>query len=239
MGEKGWNGCRSSCRGTSLRGRFPHGSGNGDDSRRDMRQTHCAAKPNAARCDGRCSALRWTMHCTTSFHPNHSHEERRTQQPNPTAAHRSAKTTPLPPVHTLGTLSLIPQKHLLCQLLGSARQTVKRNTRNSKTGRSEPRDRTMKDVRQDGAAQRPKKERRARGRSEPRGRTKKDGRQDGACQKAEKRKTGKRTERAKRTNEKLRMRSGNTNGRLCCACHWNIILCKSALESGTRKLLHQ
>ena len=91
MGEKGWNGCRSSCRGTSLRGRFPHGSGNGDDSRRDMRQTHCAAKPNAARCDGRCSALRWTMHCTTSFHPNHSHEARRTQQPNPTAAHRSAR----------------------------------------------------------------------------------------------------------------------------------------------------
>ena len=62
MGEKGWNGCRSSCRGTSLRGRFPHGSGNGDDSRRDMRQTHCAAKPNAARCDGRCSALRRPMH---------------------------------------------------------------------------------------------------------------------------------------------------------------------------------
>ena len=210
MGEKGWNECRSSCRGTSLRGRFPHGSGNGDDSRRDMRQTHCAAKPNAARCDGRCSALRWTMHCTTSFHPNHSHEARRTQQPNPTAAHRSAKTTPLPPVHTLGTLSLIPQKHLLCRLLGTDRQAVKRNTRNSKTGRSEPRGRTMKDVRQDGAGQ-----------------------------KAEKRKTGKRTERAKRTNEKLRMRSGNTNGRLCCACHWNIILCKSALESGTRKLLHQ
>ncbi len=109
MGEKGWDGCRSSCRGTSLRSRFPHGSGNGDDSRRDMRQTHCAAKPNAARCDERCSALRWTMHCTTSFHPSHSHEARRTQQPNPTAAHRSAKTTPLLPVHTIGTLSLIPQ----------------------------------------------------------------------------------------------------------------------------------
>ena len=58
MGEKGWNGCRSSCRGTSLRGRFPHGSGNGDDSRRDMRQTHCAAKPNAARCVATCSVLR-------------------------------------------------------------------------------------------------------------------------------------------------------------------------------------
>ena len=173
-------------------------------------RTYCAAMPYAARCDGRCSALRWTMHCTTSFHPSHSHEARRTQQPNPTAAHRSAKTTPLPPVHTLGTLPLILQKHLLCRLLGTARQTVKRNTRNSRTGRSEPR-----------------------------GRTKKDGRQDGACQKAEKRKTGKRTERAKRTNEKLRMRSGNTNGRLCYACHWNIILCKSALESGTRKLLHQ
>lgn len=151
MGEKGWNGCRSSCRGTSLRGRFPHGSGNGDDSRRDMRQTHCAAKPNAARCDERCSALRWTMHCTTSFHPSHSHEARRTQQPNPTAAHRSAKATPLPPVHTIGTLPLIPQKHLLCRLLGTDRQAVKRNTRNSKTGRSETKDRTEKDGREDGA----------------------------------------------------------------------------------------
>lgn len=195
MGEKGWNGCRSSCRGTSLRGRFPHGSGNGDDSRRDMRQTHCAAKPNAARCDERCSALRWTMHCAASFHPSHSHEARRTQQPNPTAAHRSAKTTPLLPVHTIGTLSLIPQKHLLCRLLGTDRQTVKRNTRNSKTGRSEPRGRTMKDVRQDGAAQeaerrktsertgrdkRPNEERGTRGRSKTKDRTKKDGREDGA-----------------------------------------------------------
>ncbi len=192
MGEKGWNGCRSSCRGTSLRGRFPHGSGNGDDSRRDMRQTHCAAKPNAARCDERCSALRWTMHCTTSFHPSHSHEARSTQQPNPTAAHRSAKTTPLPPVHTIGTLPLIPPKHLLCRLLGTARQTVKRNTRNSKTGRSEPRDRTMKDVRQDGASQR--------------GRTMKDVRQDGAGQKTERRKRDERTEQDKRPNEERRAR---------------------------------
>ena len=63
--------------------------------------------------------------------------------------------------------------------------------------------------------------------------------QDGASQETERRKTGERTERTKRPSEKLRMRSENTNGRLCCACHWNIILCKSALESGTRKLLHQ
>ena len=117
-------------------------------------QTQRAAMTDAARCDERCSALRWTMHCTTSFHPSHSHEARRTQQPNPTAAHRSAKATPLPPVHTIGTLPLIPQKHLLCRLLGTDRQAVKRNTRNSKTGRSESRGRTMKDVRQDGAAQR-------------------------------------------------------------------------------------
>ena len=195
MGEKGWNGCRSSCRGTSLRGRFPHGSGNGDDSRRDMRQTHCAAKPNAARCYGRCTALRWTMHCTTSFHPSHSHEARRTQQPNPTAAHRSAKTTPLLPVHTIGTLPLIPPKHLLRRLLGTDRQAVKRNTRNSRTGRSEPRGRTMKDGREDGAGQeaerrktsertgrakRPNEERGTRGRSETKDRTEKDGREDGA-----------------------------------------------------------
>ena len=63
--------------------------------------------------------------------------------------------------------------------------------------------------------------------------------QDGASQEAERRKMCNRTERTKRPSEKLRMRSENTNGRLCCACHWNIILCKSALESGTRKLLHQ
>ena len=204
MGEKGWNGCRSSCRGTSLRGRFPHGSGNGDDSRRDMRQTHCAAKPNAARCDDRCSALRWTMHCTTSFHPSHSHEARRTQQPNPTAAHRSAKTTPLLPVHTIGTLPLIPQKHLLCRLLGTARQTVKRNTRNSKTGRGEQRSRKKKDVRQDGAGQRIERRKqddrterakrqnegnRTTGRSELRGRTQKDVRQDGMAQKTERKTT--------------------------------------------------
>ena len=192
MGEKGWNGCRSSCRGTSLRGRFPHGSGNGDDSRRDMRQTHCAAKPNAARCDERCSALRWTMHCTTPFHPSHSHEARSPQQPNPTAAHRSAKTTPLLPVHTLGTLPLILQKHLLCRLLGTDRQAVKRNTRNSKTGRSEPRGRTMKDVRQDGAGQKAEK--------------KKDGQEDGASQEDERRKMGDRTERAKRPKKERRAR---------------------------------
>lgn len=216
MGEKGWNGCRSSCRGTSLRGRFPHGSGNGDDSRRDMRQTHCAAKPNAARCDERCSALRWTMHCTTSFHPSHSHEARRTQQPNPTAAHRSAKTTPLLPVHTIGTLPLTPKRHLWIRLLGTARQTAKRNTRNPKTGRSGPRSRTKKDVRQDGAAQKTERRKmcnrmerpkrlnegnRTTGWGEPRERTKKDVRQDGAGQKTERRKQDDRMERAKRPNE--------------------------------------
>ncbi len=169
--------------GTSLRGGFPHGSGNGDDSRRDMRQTHCAAKPNAARCDERCSALRWTMHCTTSFHPSHSHEARRTQQPNPTAAHRSAKTTPLPPVHTIGTLPLTPKRHLLSRLSGPpdrlskgiqgtqkqngagqeaerrkmcdrTKRAIRLSEGNRTTGRNEQRGRTMKDVRQDGAAQR-------------------------------------------------------------------------------------
>lgn len=153
MGEKGWNGCRSSCRGTSLRGGFPHGSGNDDDSRRDMRQTHCAAKPNAARCDGQCSALRWTMHRTASFHPNHSHEARRTPTTAPTAAHRSAKTTAPLPVHAIGILPLTPKRHLLSRLLGTARQTAKRNTRNSKTGRSEQRSRKKKDVQQDGTSQ--------------------------------------------------------------------------------------
>lgn len=63
--------------------------------------------------------------------------------------------------------------------------------------------------------------------------------QDGASQEAERRKTCDRTERSKGLNEKRRTWVENTNGRLCCACHWNIILCKSALESGTRKLLHQ
>lgn len=158
MGEKGWNGCRSSCRGTSLRGRFPHGSGNGDDSRRDMRQTHCAAKPNAARCDERCSALRWTMQCTTSFHPSHSHEARSTQQPNSTAAHRSAKTTPLLPVHTIGTLPLIPPKTPVVPAPRDRPTDCQKEYKELKN-------RTER-------AKRPNGERRARGRSGLRGRAK-------------------------------------------------------------------
>ena len=144
------------------------------------------------------------MHRTASFHPDHSHEARRTQQPNPTAAHRSAKTTPLLPVHTIGTLPLIPQKHLLCRLLRTARQTVKRNTRNSKTGRSEPRGRTMKDGRQDGTSKEAERRKmcdrterpnrlnegnRTTGWGEPRGRTMKDMRQDGAGQRKERKTT--------------------------------------------------
>ena len=144
------------------------------------------------------------MHRTASFHPNHSHEARRTQQPNPTAAHRPAKTTVLLPVHAIGALPLAPKRHLLSRLLRTARQAVKRNTRNSKTGRSGPRGRTMKDVREDGAAQRierrkqddrterakgPNDERRATGRSGPKERTKETGRQDGASQRKERKTT--------------------------------------------------
>lgn len=161
MGEKGWNGCRSSYRGTSLRGGFPHGSGNDDDSRKDMRQTHCAAKPNAARCDERCSALRWTMHCTTSFHPSHSHEARRTQQPNPTAAHRSAKTTPLLPVHTIGTLPLIPPKTPVVPAHRDRPTDCQKEYKELKN-------RTER-------AKRPNNERRATGRNGPKERTKNDG----------------------------------------------------------------
>lgn len=183
MGEKGWNGCRSSCRGTSLRGRFPHGSGNGDDSRRDMRQTHCAAKPNAARCDERCSALRWTMHCTTSFHPSHSHEARRTQQPNPTAAHRSAKTTPLlsRPYHR-DPASYPPKTPV-------APAPRDRPTDCQKEYK-EPKNRTER-------AKKSKEERCATGRSGPKERTKETGRQDGTSKEAERRKTCDRTERLK------------------------------------------
>ena len=201
MGEKGWNGCRSSCRGTSLRGRFPHGSGNGDDSRRDMRQTHCAAKPNAARCDGRCSALRWTMHRTASFHPNHSHEARRTQQPPqqpPIGLQRPRLSYPSMPSESC----LLPQKDTCC------------------AGFSGPPDRLPKGIqgtqKQDGAGQeaerrkmcdrteRPKRlneGNRTTGRNEQRGRTKKDVRQNEAGHKTERRKQDDRTERAKRPNE--------------------------------------
>ena len=96
----------------------------------------------------------------------------------------------------------------------------------------EPKNRTER-------AKRPNEERCAKGWSRPKERTKETGRQDGTSKEAERRKTCDRTERTKGLNERRRMWVENTNGRLCCACHWNIILCKSALESGTRKLLHQ
>ena len=204
MGEKGWNGCRSSCRGTSLRGGFPHGSGNDDDSRRDMRQTHCAAKPNAARCDGRCSALRWTMHRTASFHPNHSHEARRTQQPPqqpPIGLQRQRLSYPSMPSESC----LLPQKDTCC------------------AGFSGPPDRLPKGIqgtqKQDGASQeaerrkmcdrteRPKglnEGNRTTGRSGHRSRKKKDVQKDGASQRKERRKQDDRTERAKRPNEERR-----------------------------------
>lgn len=204
-----------------------------------MRQTHCAAKPNAARCDGQCSALRWTKHRTASFHPNHSHEARRTQQPPqqpPIGLQRPRLSYPSIPS---GPCLLSPQNSCCA-------------------GSSGPPDRLPKGIqgtqKQDGASQETERRKmcnrmerakgknegnRTTGRNEQRGRTKKDVRQNGAVQRIERRKQDDRTERAKGKNEKRRIWVGNTNGRLCCACHWNIILCKSALESGTRKLLHQ
>ena len=143
MGEKGWNGCRSSCRGTSLRGRFPHGSGNGDYSRRDMRQTHCAAKPNAARCDGRCSALRWTMHCTTSFHPNHSHEARR----NPVSYPLKTPVVPAPRDRPTDC-----QKEYK-ELKNRTERAKRPNDERRATGRSVPKGRKKKDGQEDGASQ--------------------------------------------------------------------------------------
>lgn len=217
MGEKGWNGCRSSCRGTSLRGRFPHGSGNDDDNRRDMRQTHCAAKPNAVRCDGRCTALRHftqTIPMRQEGPNNHPHSRpsvckdygspTRPCHRNPASYPKEAPVEPAP-----------RDRPTDCQ-----------------KEYKEPKNRTER-------AKKPKEERCATGRSGPKERTKETGRQNGAGTEAERRKTCDRTERAKGLNEKRRMWVKNTNGRLCCACHWNIILCKSALESGARKLLHQ
>lgn len=109
-------------------------------------QTQRAAMNDAVRCDGRCTALR---HFTRAIPMRQEGPNNRTPQP-PIGLQRPHLSYPSIPSEPC----LIPQKHLLCRLLGTDRQTVKRNTRNSKTGRSEPRGRTMKDVRQDGAAQR-------------------------------------------------------------------------------------
>lgn len=110
-------------------------------------QTQRAAMNDAVRCDERCTALR---HFTQTIPTRQEGPNNRTPQPTiglqrPRLSYPSIPSEPC---------LLSPQKHLLCRLIGTARQTVKRNTRNSKTGRSEPRGRTMKDVRQDGAAQR-------------------------------------------------------------------------------------
>lgn len=65
MGEKGWNGCRSSYRGTSLAVDFLMEAGTtmiaGEtcDKRTALQsQTQRAAMNDAVRCDGRCTALR-------------------------------------------------------------------------------------------------------------------------------------------------------------------------------------
>lgn len=110
-------------------------------------QTQRAAMNDAVRCDGRCTALR---HFTRAIPMRQEGPNNRTPQP-PIGLQRPRLSYPSIPSEPC---LLSPQKHLLCRLIGTARQTVKRNTRNSKTGRSEPRGRTMKDVRQDGAAQR-------------------------------------------------------------------------------------
>lgn len=191
MGEKGWNGCRSCCRGTSLRGRFPHGSGNGDDSRRDMRQTHCAAKPNAARCDERCSALRWTMHCTTSFHPSHSHEAKDpTTEPHSRPSVCKDHASPTRPYHR-NPASYPPKTPVV--------PAPRDRPTDCQKEYEELKNRT-------GRAKRPNDERRTRGRGGPRGRTEKDEREDGAGQKTERRKRDERTERDKRPNEERRAR---------------------------------
>lgn len=42
-----------------------------ENSRRDSKQTQCAAKPNAARCNRLCSALRWPMQRAAWAHAPH------------------------------------------------------------------------------------------------------------------------------------------------------------------------
>lgn len=144
------------------------------------------------------------MHRTASFHPSHSHEARRTQQPPPQPPIGLQRPRLPLPVHAIGTLPLTPKRHLLSRLLGTARQTVKRNTRNSKTGRSEPKSRKKKDVQQDGTGQRIERRKqddkmgrakrlnegnRTTGWGKQRSRTKRDVRQDGAAQRIERKTT--------------------------------------------------
>lgn len=53
-------------RGQSDEADNPTESGCKESFRRDIKQTQCAAKPNAARCNKLCSALRWPMQRTAS-----------------------------------------------------------------------------------------------------------------------------------------------------------------------------
>ena len=43
-------------------------------------QAHCAAMTNAARCDGRCTALRWAMYCAAIIVGEHSHVARSSER---------------------------------------------------------------------------------------------------------------------------------------------------------------
>lgn len=149
-----------------------------------------------------CAAMNDAPHCVIS--PKTFPRGKKDPATVPTAAHRSAKTTSPLPVHAIGTLPLTPKRHLWIRLLGTARQTAKRNTRNPKTGRSEQRGQTKKDVRQDETGQRIERRKeddrterakrlnegnRTTGWSESRGRTKKDVQQDGAGQRKERKTT--------------------------------------------------
>lgn len=108
-------------------------------------QTQRAAMDDAVRCDERCTALR---HFTQTIPMRQEGPNNRTPQP-PIGLQRPRLSYPSIPSEPC----LLSPKTAVVPAPRHARQTVKRNTRNSKTGRSEPRDRTMKDVRQDGAGQ--------------------------------------------------------------------------------------
>lgn len=109
-------------------------------------QTQRAAMDDAVRCDGRCTALR---HFTRTIPMRQEGPNNRTPQPpiglqRPRLSHPSIPSEPC----------LLSSKNTCCAGFSGPTDRLSKGIQGTqKTGRSEPRDRTMKDVRQDGAGQ--------------------------------------------------------------------------------------
>lgn len=133
MGEKGWNGCRSSCRGTSLAVDFLMEAGTtmiaGEtcDKRTALQsQTQRAAMNDAVRCDERCTALR---HFIQTIPMRQEGPNNRTPQPpiglqRPRLSHPSIPSEPclLSPKNTCCAGSSGPTDRLSKGIQGTQKQ---------------------------------------------------------------------------------------------------------------------